>query len=217
MQSGWRPWRPKRRIAAPAAANASKSVRRRARSASMPARPRRGSASCLALTRGERAGGGLQKWLNACDGSARCTDACPEDINVRQWVTIAKMKALEAVAAARGGRDQRRQPLPPHGAGRAAAGQHAAAVGDPEEDPGAGRAAHRRRAVLYRLQRAAHAAHRAERHGHPRRAGARLRRRRRHRPLLRRLPVPGSRPADLRAHGPSHLPALRPVRRRARC
>jgi Fe-S oxidoreductase len=35
------------------------------------------------------------KWLNACDGSARCTDACPEDINVRQWVTIAKMKALE--------------------------------------------------------------------------------------------------------------------------
>ena len=36
------------------------------------------------------------KWLNACDGSARCTDACPEDINVRQWVTIAKMKALEA-------------------------------------------------------------------------------------------------------------------------
>jgi Fe-S oxidoreductase len=35
------------------------------------------------------------KWLNACDGSARCTDACHEDINVRQWVTIAKMKALE--------------------------------------------------------------------------------------------------------------------------
>ena len=31
--------------------------------------------------------------------------------------------------------------------------------------------------------------------------------------LLRRLPVPGGRPADLRADGPSHLPALRPVRR----
>ncbi len=115
--------------------------------------------------------------------------------------------------SARGGRRQRRQPLPPHGAGRAAARQHAAAVGDLEEDPGAGRAAHRRGAVLYRLQRAAHAAHRAERHGHPRRARARLRRGRRHRPLLRRLPVPGSRPADLRAHGPSHLPALRPVGR----
>ena len=116
--------------------------------------------------------------------------------------------------AARRGRRQRRQPLPPHGAGGAAARQHAAAVGDAEEDPGAGRAAHRRGAVLYRLQRAAHAAHRAERHGHPRRARARLRRGRRHRPLLRRLPVPGSRPADLRAHGPSHLPALRPVGRR---
>jgi heterodisulfide reductase subunit D len=38
----------------------------------------------------------LSKWLNACDGSARCNDACPEDINVRQWVTIAKLKALEA-------------------------------------------------------------------------------------------------------------------------
>ncbi len=39
---------------------------------------------------------GLLKWLNACDGSARCSDACPEAINVRQWVTIAKMKALNA-------------------------------------------------------------------------------------------------------------------------
>jgi heterodisulfide reductase subunit D len=45
---------------------------------------------------GGAAAEGLQKWLNACDGSARCTEACPEDINVRQWVTIAKMKSLEA-------------------------------------------------------------------------------------------------------------------------
>ncbi|MDI1282782.1 MAG: (Fe-S)-binding protein [Reyranella sp.] len=51
----------------------------------------------LALTLdGGPAADGLQKWLNACDGSARCTDACPEKINVRQWVTIAKMKALNA-------------------------------------------------------------------------------------------------------------------------
>ncbi len=51
----------------------------------------------LALTReGGPAADGLLKWLNACDGSARCSDACPEDINVRQWVTIAKMKALNA-------------------------------------------------------------------------------------------------------------------------
>ena len=38
----------------------------------------------------------LRRWLNACDGSARCSDACPEGINVRQWVTIAKMKSLQA-------------------------------------------------------------------------------------------------------------------------
>jgi heterodisulfide reductase subunit D len=51
----------------------------------------------IALTRdGGTAAAPLSKWLNACDGSARCNDACPEDINVRQWVTIAKMKALEA-------------------------------------------------------------------------------------------------------------------------
>ncbi|MBX9945802.1 MAG: (Fe-S)-binding protein [Reyranella sp.] len=51
----------------------------------------------VALTRGgQPAADLLQRWLNACDGSARCSDACPEGINVRQWVTIAKMKALDA-------------------------------------------------------------------------------------------------------------------------
>ena len=51
----------------------------------------------ITLTRdGATAAASLSKWLNACDGSARCNDACPEDINVRQWVTIAKLKALEA-------------------------------------------------------------------------------------------------------------------------
>jgi heterodisulfide reductase subunit D len=51
----------------------------------------------LALTRnGGPAAQGLLGWLNACDGSARCTNACPEGINVRQWVTIAKLKALQA-------------------------------------------------------------------------------------------------------------------------
>ena len=49
-----------------------------------------------ALTLGAAPAEGLQKWLGACDGSARCSAACPEGINVRQWVTIAKMKALEA-------------------------------------------------------------------------------------------------------------------------
>ncbi len=51
----------------------------------------------IALTRqAETAADGLQQWLNACDGSAQCTAACPEDINVRQWITIAKMKTVEA-------------------------------------------------------------------------------------------------------------------------
>lgn len=51
----------------------------------------------VALTReGGPAAPGLAAWLNACDGSAQCTAACPEDINVRQWVTIAKMKSLQA-------------------------------------------------------------------------------------------------------------------------
>lgn len=47
------------------------------------------------LTRDGATAEGLDKWLNACDGSARCSAACPEGINVRQWVTIAKLKALE--------------------------------------------------------------------------------------------------------------------------
>jgi heterodisulfide reductase subunit D len=59
------------------------------------AKARVGELSALTLS-GGLAAEGLQKWLNACDGSARCSAACPEDINVRQWVTIAKMKALDA-------------------------------------------------------------------------------------------------------------------------
>ncbi len=51
----------------------------------------------VSLTRdGGAAAPMLDKWLSACDGSARCTAACPEEINVRQWVTIAKMKSLQA-------------------------------------------------------------------------------------------------------------------------
>lgn len=59
------------------------------------AKARVGELSALTLN-GGAAAEGLQKWLNACDGSARCSAACPEGINVRQWVTIAKLKALEA-------------------------------------------------------------------------------------------------------------------------
>jgi len=55
----------------------------------------------LSLTReGGPAADGPSKWLNACDGSARCSDACPEGINVRQWVTIAKLQALQVARPA---------------------------------------------------------------------------------------------------------------------
>ena len=58
-------------------------------------------AELSALTRDGTTGEGLDRWLNACDGSARCSAACPEGINVRQWVTIAKLKALEATRPAK--------------------------------------------------------------------------------------------------------------------
>jgi Fe-S oxidoreductase len=58
-------------------------------------------AELSASTRDGTAAEGLDRWLNACDGSARCSDACPEGINVRQWVTIAKLKALEATRPAK--------------------------------------------------------------------------------------------------------------------
>lgn len=54
----------------------------------------------VALTAGAAPTDDLQRWLGACDGSARCTAACPEDINVRQWVTIARLKGLEATRPA---------------------------------------------------------------------------------------------------------------------
>src|SRR5262249_45013740 len=51
----------------------------------------------LALTRsGGPAPAGLLSWLTACDGSARCSAACPESVHVRPWVSIAKLKAREA-------------------------------------------------------------------------------------------------------------------------
>lgn len=56
-------------------------------------------AELMQLTRdGGEAADGLQKWLGACDGSARCSDACPEGINVRQWITIAKLKTTEGLS-----------------------------------------------------------------------------------------------------------------------
>ncbi|WIM11977.1 (Fe-S)-binding protein [Enhydrobacter sp.] len=57
-------------------------------------------AELSALTCGDAATADLETWLTACDGSARCSAACPEGINVRQWVTIAKLRATEAARPA---------------------------------------------------------------------------------------------------------------------
>lgn len=57
-------------------------------------------AELSALTRGGEATGPLRTWLEACDGSARCSAACPEGINARQWISIAKLKATQAARAA---------------------------------------------------------------------------------------------------------------------
>ena len=51
----------------------------------------------VALTRGRGAAGeNLGLWLDACDGSGRCIEACPEGINVRQWIAVARLKSLES-------------------------------------------------------------------------------------------------------------------------
>ncbi|MBL8674006.1 MAG: (Fe-S)-binding protein, partial [Rhodospirillales bacterium] len=49
-----------------------------------------------ALAAGEAAAPELTRWLDACDGSGRCVDACPENINVRQWIAVSRMKAVSA-------------------------------------------------------------------------------------------------------------------------
>src|SRR5262249_56883179 len=47
----------------------------------------------LTLTRsGGPAPAGLLGWLTACDGSARCSPACPAGINVPQCATIPQLQ-----------------------------------------------------------------------------------------------------------------------------
>jgi Fe-S oxidoreductase len=45
-----------------------------------------------ALTRGAGDAGEAARWVEACNGSGQCTAACPEGINVRQWVSIERMR-----------------------------------------------------------------------------------------------------------------------------
>jgi len=40
------------------------------------------------------------RWVEACNGSGQCTAACPEGINVRQWVSIERMRQRVANAPA---------------------------------------------------------------------------------------------------------------------
>ena len=49
------------------------------------------AAGLRALTEG---GASLEaaRWVEACNGSAQCSAACPEGINVRQWVSIERMR-----------------------------------------------------------------------------------------------------------------------------
>ena len=50
----------------------------------------------MALTKGETGDDIARRWVEACNGSGNCTAACPEDINVRQWVSVARLKNVEA-------------------------------------------------------------------------------------------------------------------------
>jgi Fe-S oxidoreductase len=51
-----------------------------------------------ALTRGAGDPDEAARWVEACNGSAQCTAACPEGINVRQWVSIERMRLRLAAA-----------------------------------------------------------------------------------------------------------------------
>lgn len=51
----------------------------------------------MGLTRGEAGHDLARRWVEACNGSGNCSAACPEDINVRQWVSIARLKNIESV------------------------------------------------------------------------------------------------------------------------
>jgi Fe-S oxidoreductase len=49
-----------------------------------------------ALTHDGAADTAARRWLEACNNSGQCSAACPEEINVRQWVSIARMKMTAA-------------------------------------------------------------------------------------------------------------------------
>ena len=54
----------------------------------------------MGLTRGEVGHQLARQWVDACNASGNCTAACPEKINVRQWVSIARLKHAEGQRSA---------------------------------------------------------------------------------------------------------------------
>jgi heterodisulfide reductase subunit D len=53
----------------------------------------------IALTHDASLSGPAKDWVMACDGSGQCSAVCPEGINVRQWVSIAKLNSQKATHA----------------------------------------------------------------------------------------------------------------------
>jgi Fe-S oxidoreductase len=58
--------------------------------------PRSMVENLIAVTRDGTTPGIAQDWVMGCDGSGQCSAVCPEGINVRQWVSIAKTRVQEA-------------------------------------------------------------------------------------------------------------------------
>jgi Fe-S oxidoreductase len=44
------------------------------------------------LTKGQKYGASSRSWIEVCNGNGECNLVCPEGINVRQWITISKLK-----------------------------------------------------------------------------------------------------------------------------
>ena len=178
-------------------------------------RPPRIAAGLGALTRGAGDTGEAAQWVEACNGSGQCTAVCPEGINVRQWVSIERMRVrLAREPEVRAEAARRRFRTMSHSVRLLSSMQ--VPSGRAPAHRGAAPRAHGRFRVLYRLQRAAHAAPRLQRDGHPRRDGRLLRGDGRARPLLRRLSFPRGRSRDLREGRGPHLRRLRQGRRQAR-
>src|SRR6185437_2909964 len=58
--------------------------------------PQRLVRGLIALTADGASGGDAARWAAACDSSGQCSAVCPEQINVRQWVSIARLRVQEA-------------------------------------------------------------------------------------------------------------------------